>query len=321
MEKRAYRKRDERQKGVIDRPLSEHDLAILQTVYEYRVMTQAQITRILFGHVRSPAIPSRKLGRLFDLKYLHRDILFTKRGGRGENYYVMDKRGVEALALESPEHSYKYFSSYKNLKNEYIRHVLAVGNFRIILSEACALYGYELDWIPEVRFRAPGGFDRIHVDGELTGIVPDGAFCITRGGRQSILFMELDRGTTRLDRYRSKLKGYLAYGNDLKYYQRFSAWLSEDQISRRMPSMRVLTVVVPESGTEKAGKLRMKYLIEQVQHKELATMKPARRFWFARLADLTPHNILSEPVWIVKSHEPAAALLEEFEANEHIRHG
>lgn len=319
-QKRVYRRRDERKNGVQDRPLTDHDLAILQAVYEFRVITQAQLRRILFGHVRSPAIASKKLGRLYDLKYLHRDILFTKKGGRGENFYVPDKRGVQALALESPEQSYKFFPSYKNLKNDYIRHVLAVGDFRILITEACQLSGYEIEWLPEVYFRAPGGYDRISISGEIVGIVPDGAFCIIRGGQRSIFFLELDRGTVRLDRYRAKLKAYLAYGKDLKYYERFNDWLTPEQVRRRSPSMRVLTVVVPESGNDHAGKIRLKHLITQVQHPDVAAMQPARRFWFERLSKLSPQNILREPVWIVKPAEPPATLLEEFEANEHIRH-
>jgi hypothetical protein len=42
--------------------------------------------------------------------------------------------------------------------------------------------------------------------------------------------------------------------------------------------------------------------------------KPARRFWFALLRELTAENIVSQPIWRVRqSAEELSVLFEEFE--------
>ena len=317
--KRKYRSVEKRLKGVKDRPLTEREVRIIEAVYQFRVMNLAQVQQLFFASNASRTPVTRTLTGLFDRKYLYRRARETT-VGRGENLYLIDRRGAELLREELGYTDIKFHATYKSLSSGYMKHLVAVGDFRIIVSEACQRYGIALEWIPEISFRSENGYDKVLLDGEPTGLIPDGAFCLIRGERKSVFFLELDRTSEKLSRYRDKCRLYLNHVRSDAYFTRFAGWLSEDQLRRRAPSMRVLTVITGEGRTERAGLDRLTSLMSEIEHPSVQTLHPARRFWFARLSDLSAENVFSEPIWSVKPEEPPAILLEEFETNQHIRH-
>lgn len=324
MKLRQRRRRDERKPNVKDRGLSDRDLAVLEAVYHFRVMSQPQLQRYVFGEYKSPTVATRALASLFDRKYLDRRIL-PVREGRGPNYYVLDRLGAEALRRELGYTEVKFYPSYKQLTDGAVRHSLAVGDVRILITEACQRLNLDLDWISEVRMRSPGGYDRVTVNGETVGVIPDAVFCITNPqGTKSIFFLELDRGTMQPRRFRQKIVQYLAYVQQDSYFARFGHWLTERQLAQREARMRVLTIVSTDTTRADGGLRRLAYLraeVEKVDGQMSITGRPHRRFWFARLDDLTAETVLSEPVWRVRTDEELNVLLWEYDPkNPHHTH-
>ena len=227
------RRRDRRLKGVPDRGLSDRDLDVLAAVYEFRVMSQPQLRQSCFGACQSATVATRALARLYDTQYLDRRIL-PVRDGRGPNYYLLDRRGAEALRRELGYGWVKFYPSYRTLSDGAVRHLLAVGDFRILMTEACQKLGLELDWLSEVRMRTPGGYDRVQLNGRRVGIIPDGACCITSPqGDKTILFLELDRVSRQVSHFRHKVLLYLRYAQEDAYYARFGRWLTAERRAER----------------------------------------------------------------------------------------
>src|SRR5262245_6176508 len=111
-ERKKYRRRDTRQKGVNDRPLSQRERYILEALDQFRVMSQAQVHQLCFAANSSKTPATRTLASLFDRKYVDR-IILPASVGRGATVYVIDRRGLEAIAGEDV----RFFASYKDIKN------------------------------------------------------------------------------------------------------------------------------------------------------------------------------------------------------------
>jgi hypothetical protein len=298
---RPYRKRGTRQKGY-DTKLRDRDKDFLLLDYENRVVTKAQFEQYFD---LQPTSVKRRLTNLYDAGYFERKMRPTV-AGLGEYYYLLDKRGAEAVStlLGVPV---KFYPSSKKLSAEGVDHAIGVGWVRVLFTKACRKHGYDLEWIPETRFRSKSwGYDKVELDGEPVGVIPDGAFYIRRNGKVSFFCLEYDRGNHQLHTFRDKLRCYI-------FYMRSQAFLDRFGFTPENMSLRVLTIVDTGDMTERTGLLRLKNLIEKVDDSKVKGLRPARRFWFARMQDLTPENIFSQPVWNVRPGEPPSILLEEFD--------
>jgi hypothetical protein len=294
------RSRTERTPGFDTAP-QKRDIAVFHELWEARVATSEQLALRFFP---SKGASDRRLRKLYDGRYIQRRAKLVEQG-RGELWYMLDRRGYEVLQQQGYEYV-KFHSSYAKMKAHHILHCIAVEWFKIYLFEACQHFGFELEWIPEIRFRVPGGYDKVTLDGQEIGVIPDAAFYIRRGEKTSFFCLELDRGTAKLSRYRDKVRCYL-------FYMRSQAFLDHFGMTRENMSLRVLTVVDTEGLTDQAGSRRLKYLMQQMDDPKVKGLKPARRFWFTRLLNLEAVNILSRPVWNVRPGEELDVLLEEFD--------
>ena len=270
------------------RPMREtdRDRHIVQLVYQYRILSQAQLQRLLR---RSRSTVQQALVRLYHHRYLERVFLPVAYGGSSPTLYILDQRGMELLRGLGIED----FTGVpdKTLSGMFLEHTLAMNDFRINVTEACERLGWRVQlWRTENEIKAD--YDRVLVRTasrvDKVPVVPDSYFIIEVPGRGvSHFFLELDRGKMDLKRFRTKVLGYVQYYKTGGYQQRFGA-----------KGFRVLTVV------DTLTQARADHLAKDAER----VSGVGRRFWYAHLPALTPDGVLTQPVWQVPGDKSPAAL-------------
>lgn len=266
---------------------TDRDRAILRLVYDYRILSQRQLEQLL-GKARSTV--QQSLVRLYDHRYLERVFLPVAELGSSPALYILDKRGIETLQRQGIED----FTGVpnKDISLMFMEHTLAINAFRIAMTQACQAVGWTIPiWRTENEIKAD--YDKVTVRGK-TGktktlpIVPDSYVVVDAPDRGvAHLFLELDRGTMKLDLFKAKVEGYLNYYKQGGYEKRFKA-----------KGFRVLTVV--DTPTD-----------ARVHHLAAHTAQVdgiGRRFWFAHLPSITLETALTHPIWTVAGDENPATL-------------
>ncbi len=256
---------------------TERDRQIVQLVYDYRILSQAQLERLLR---KSRSTVQQALVRLYHHRYLERVFLPVAYGGSSPTLYILDRRGTELLRGLG----YEDFTGLpdRDLSGLFLEHTLAMNAFRINVAEACARLGWRIQsWRTENEIKAD--YDRVLVRTatrvQKIPIVPDGHFVIEVPGRGvSYFFLELDRGKMDLKRFKTKVLGYVEYYKSGAYQQRFGA-----------KSFRVLTVV----------DTRTRARADHLAAESARVAGIGRRFWFGHLPALDPTQVLTGPVWQV----------------------
>jgi DNA-binding MarR family transcriptional regulator len=287
MEKeRNKRRRDQR----LDEPkrmrLTERDRAIIEAVHLYRVLRQDQIQTLFFG---TKSAAQRALARLYDHGFLERKftpVLY----GRSPTLYVLDKRGAELLRAERGYEDLVWYPSSKDLKTDFLEHTTAINDFRISIVVAAYRQGLELiTWASETQMKAD--YARVAISGAQrpVSLVPDSYFVINTPLGRAHFFLELDRGTETLERFKQKAKAYVAYHASGGYEKRYGT-----------KSLRVLCVVNSE------GRLaNLANAVKQVTD----VVGGRRRFWFALASSITPETALTASIWYIAGEQQPRALL------------
>jgi DNA-binding MarR family transcriptional regulator len=261
-----------------------HDAAILHHVHRQRILSQPQIERLIG---RKPSTTQHILRRLYDSHYLNRVVLPSAGPGSSRVLYTLDRQG-RAYLRQAGVHKVGSIPAASSLL--FLQHTLALNDFQILLGQACQQAGWRLSsWRSENEIKQ--GYDRISLPGKAqpVALVPDGYFTIEVPDRgRSCFFLELDRGTMSQRRFQEKVAAYVAYYRSGGYRQRYGA-----------NGFRVLTVVAG------VGQQRVSNLAASSSR----ITGIGRRFWFARLAALTPANVLHEPVWQIAGQAQAQRLL------------
>lgn len=286
------RRRDRRAETPKRMQLTERDIAIVEGVHRFRVLRQDQIQQLYFGP-RNKSGAQRRLERLYDHGFLERRFLPVM-VGRSPTLYVLDRRGAELLRAERGYDKLVWYGSSKQLRTDFLEHTLAINDVLVAVTLACRQLGYELEtWHTESQLKAR--IDRVTVytasgRRESVPVVPDSFFTVIAHGRRYPFFLELDRGTMTLARFKIKVQGYTAYYRSGAYQERYG-----------LRSMRVLTVTLGE---------------ERLAHLKAATEGAGGRewFWFALLGELRPETVLSAPVWWVAQRQERAPLIRPPEA-------
>ncbi|MCA9904045.1 MAG: replication-relaxation family protein [Anaerolineae bacterium] len=264
---------------------TENDRAIVQLVFAYRVLSQSQLERLL-GLAQSTV--QRLLRRLYDHRYLDRVFLPITRFGSSPALYILDKEGIALLRRMGVED----FTAIpgKDLSSLFLEHTLAINEVRIAIAQACEAHGWTLaQWLTENELKAD--YDRVYVKGERRSValVPDSFFSIYVPEKGTThCFLELDRGTMTLKRFRDKVAAYVSYYKNGGFKQRFGA-----------QGFRVLTVV------DGVGRGRTDSLVQMTA----AMAGIGRRFWFAHLDDIQAKSVLSQPIWRVAGGEEHVPLV------------
>jgi hypothetical protein len=219
--------------------LTARDVAVLVNVYKYRYLSVSQVEAL---HFPSRRTAYRRLQALTALSYLK---AFTV-PGIPERVYYLDKPGAEVVAGEMHVaiDDLKWHRSMRAPKDYYfLRHFLAINDFRIALTRACqdspiTLLGFIPEYVGEKTSQGNvKKYLRDHVC-DITNVTrrishtPDAAFALEKDGSAALFFAEIDRGIEIVnDPEKGFLKSvvfYLNYFVDGKY-QRYATDFGERQ--------------------------------------------------------------------------------------------
>lgn len=286
------RKRHIRRENPPGMVLQPRDIDIIEAVYRFRVLSQAQIATLFFG---SASTAQYRLEKLYDHRFLERRFLPVALGeGRSPTLYILDRRGAETLRSERGYDEIRWFGTSKNLSADFLAHSIAVNDVMVLVSLACRRHGYRLEqWQGENEVKAD--YDRVTVPSaagrEQMPVVPDSFLTILAYERRYPFFLELDRGTMTLARFKNKVRAYLAYYKSGAYEKRYG-----------LRSIRLLTVVA--SRGQGGGARRLQNLKTATEE-----LTKERWFWFASLSELTASNVLTAPVWYQATEQDMRTLI------------
>ncbi len=280
------RRRDQRLGQPSRMRLTERDVDILEAVHQYRVLRQDQIQTLFFG---TKAAAQRVLVRLYDHGFLERKFLPVLYG-RSPTLYVLDKRGADVLRSERGYEDLIWYSSNKDLKTDFIEHTTAINDFRLSVVVSARKQGLELiTWASESQLKSD--YDRVRIGNgkRPVSLIPDSYFAVSTPAGKAHFFVEIDRGTETLDRFRQKVRAYVAYYESGGYEKRYGT-----------RSIRILTVATGE------GRLaNLRAATAQVT----GETGGRRRFWFALASNLTPETVLTAPVWLIAAEETPLSII------------
>ncbi len=273
--------------------LTERDHEIILSLYQYRYLTTSQIVRL---HFPSSRTAQRRLVVLARHKLISQ---FTV-PNISERLYMLTARGANRVAemLGVSPDDLLWRAGTKPPKDYYfIKHFVAISDFRIILTPATAVSDTSLiGFIPE-------HYGAKHLSGRVTNYIKDVAFSITdpkekishtpdavfaleRNQKQALYFLEIDRGTETISNpakgIGKMIRFYEGYAHDEKY-----KGYGEDFHCPPFSNFRLLIVTTSP---------RRVLNIRQA----LGTNPPPlyRFFWLTTYDQVNEKTILDERIWV-----------------------
>ena len=201
--------------------ITERDVAVLVDVYKYRYLSVSQIEALHFPSLQTAY---RRLRALTAGNYLKS---FTV-PGIPERVFYLDKSGAEVVAGEMlvEQDALKWHRVSQSPKDyRFLRHFLAINDFRISLTLACqqnpiTLLGFIPEYIGE---KTTGGYVKKYLRDNVCDVrrntqqlshTPDGAFALEKDGKAALFFVEIDRGDEVVsDPNKGVLKSIVFYFN------------------------------------------------------------------------------------------------------------
>jgi hypothetical protein len=209
-----------------------------------------------------------------------------------ERIFYLDKKGAEIVAIESrvSMDELDWHPHQRAPKDYYfLRHFLAINDFRITLLLACqksdlCLVGFIPEFVGE---KNDAGFVKKYLRDRVAGYshTPDAVFCLEKDGKPALFFLEIDRGGEVLsDPEKGFLKCVVFY---LNYWSGTSWKRYERDFNREFRTFRMLTVTTsPE---------RLTHMRESVTAYPLQSQ--AKRFLWGTIQDHVTTDWLFESVW------------------------
>lgn len=283
--------------------IGEREINILKDLARYRYLTADQILKLHFPK-GSQSYCNERLKFLFHKprRLINREPLPVEWGkGSPKLAYSLTKMGADMLKKNGFYADFTYQKAYK-LKNSgaiYRKHEIAINEFSIAVELAAKNYGLKVEkWISETEFKDPELLNKLKVFDPESGldipIAPDGFFALSfpESGKKTLFFLELDRGTMEIKRFKfKKIRGYHLFGEKWRELDTFREY-------RDLPyTFRVLTVV--DGGTERTYNLKMSAEKEFLEDDKEERVNKGRRFYFTELSRVSPETILFEPIWLV----------------------
>jgi hypothetical protein len=284
--------------------IGKRELAILESLAEYRYLTAEQICRLHFPK-GSQSYCNFRLRALFHhpYRYVQRHTLPVEWGkGSPKLAYSLTRRGINKLRekLAYPFVSYQTLYKQKQATPLYRKHEIAINEFRIAVELGCQQKGWQLEnWITEQEFKEPSLLKQMRVVDIETNrkipVVPDSFLAIffPEVNKKALFFLELDRGTMDLGRFRfKKIRGYHLLAQKWQEVELFRKYRDLSI------TFRVLTVV--DGGEKRAWNLK-----EKTAEREFLSEKPeeklpkSRRFYFTTLDKISPQTIFTQPIWLI----------------------
>jgi hypothetical protein len=223
----------------------------------------------------------------------------TSSDGKKPLIYMVDRKGIAIVAqcLGVAPDEVRWEPAKNLVSSPFLDHLLATNDVRVAVTRSLRAHDWALlDWRGEHMLSSPQLKDVVAIEGPHGGadraaVVPDAYFRIDAGIDVYNFFLELDRSTVtgqasqweRRD-WARKVRAYLEYYRSGKYEKRYGT-----------ADLRIVTVTT--------GAKRLAHLREVTER-----VGGGGRFWFTT-ASLIAHNMLTEPIWQVASHEGLHALI------------
>jgi hypothetical protein len=278
--------------------LTPRDIAILETVYRFRVLSTPQIEALLFSTTNHTQARHR-LKLLFQHGYLHRAEQMQYRSENRPYLYFLDRKGAIELAAmyECEVKDLDWSTQDRHLSSFHLSHLLATQDVRIAVMKSAGQHGCTVaEWHDEKTLRREHRSDKVPItvpDGSTiqTLVIPDSYLCLEAHTRKRC-FLEIDMGTmtgqaseAAPKSWDKKIAAYLSYYRSGKYQERYHT-----------QALIVLSVTTTEKRLN-----TLKRVTEKVGGRE--------RFWFTTFARLTEGDILTAPIWSVATREGFSPLL------------
>jgi hypothetical protein len=265
--------------------LQPRDREIMAGIYSFRFLTREQVQRLFaFNCVRRVNVRLRKL---YDHHYLSRVFLSTTRGS-GKAVYFLDPEGAAVVAGELGLDLGVIKNKTKGLsqlKDFFLHHGLELNEVRINLSQAIA-YQPEMKLESWINDNDCEQTYKVVLNGKEIArrFRPDGYFRFWYQERLYSFFLELDRSTMTLGRFKQKVQTYLEFARLGFYRQRFG-----------VKYFRVL-VIAPS-----IQRLRnLKKAVEEITNKV---------FWFTTTSQVTENKAMGQ-IWQRAGHDGLFPLID-----------
>jgi hypothetical protein len=275
--------------------LTNRDISLLLDVYKYRYLSVEQVQRL---HFPSKRTTYKRLQILTNQNYLK---AFTVPSIPGRVYYL-DKPGAEVVAGELcvAVEELAWHRSQKSPKDYYfLRHFLAINDFRILITKACEQNPVILKgFIPEyIGDKTNTGDVKKYIRDRVCDVTnsafayshtPDAVFLLEKAATPALFFLEIDRGTEVVsDQERGVLKCikfYLNYWQEEKY-RRFE----KDFVCGFLSTFRVL--IITTSGE------RIKNIRAAVTALSFPDESVKRFFWITTQARIARDGVFGN-IWV-----------------------
>jgi hypothetical protein len=274
--------------------LTARDVRVLNAVCDMRFLTREQVQQLLF----SPSTASyckRRLALLYHNTYLERIYVPSLNAfGSTRAIYTLAPRGAGVVARDRKvdERELDWRARHNDRELYFMRHTLAINDFRIALTLAAQERGMSLSWRDERALWRREMKDYVEDPkhrGHRLAVVPDGYFTLEGHGHNNAFALEIDGATVEEKPFKEKVRAYGEWKVTGAYEERYGT-----------KSPRVLWVVADVSR-DSTRLERIKRWTEAEGGRSL--------FWFAMLDELTPQSVLAGEVWQKAGTEGWCALL------------
>jgi hypothetical protein len=280
--------------------MTERDRRILHAIYDYRMLTRAQIERLLFApdggqdHFTKTSKAQLRLKLLYQNKYLERvPMPVGNATWAWQPVYRLARTGAELVASRMGVNLRDLIYWGKgddqtqrttDVTTLFLTHALRIHDVRIAMTIAAMKCGYQIEtWLDDGQLKCQEQKDYVAVTeqgrSKIVAVIPDAYFILHLGDRRARFFLELDRATMSNSRWGERIRAYLAYVQSGKYSARYQA-----------TSLRILTVTTTEQRL-----MNLKETTKKAGGDDL--------FWFTTFDQVSPSSVFFDPIWRLANDE------------------
>lgn len=271
---------------------TERDREIVAAVATHRALTTDQVSLLFWGDPKASSRCRLRLRLLAQNGYLQRaEQPVALIEGRRPLVYFLSAKGLSLASelLQVPPEQIGWKKEHNNVRWMFLEHLLATNDIRVRMEVAAPKVGLEiLEWIDDKALAARSIRDQVAViepDGKRRQMTvgPDGYVSLLApdGKTRHRAFIEADRATVPLARWKTKV---------WKYQQYFRSRTFRDRYQASKP-FRVLTVTTSQ--------VRLENMLAVS-----AELGAVAWFWFSTYEALQdPDRIFFEPVWQMVGHD------------------
>ena len=267
--------------------LMPRDIQVILSLYECRYLTGSQLQRL---HFPSNIVMYRRMQSIVEQGFIKS---FTA-PHIAERIFYLDKKGAEIVAIEQhiSMEELEWHAHQRVPKDYYyLRHFLAINDFRITLQLACQRTHSTLQlagFIPEyIGEKNDAGFVKKYLRDKVQDYshTPDAVFCLEKDQKAALFFLEIDRGGEVLtDETKGFLKCIVFY---LNYWQGTQWKRYERDFNREFRTFRMLTVTPSQE--------RLQHMREAVSSYPLQSQ--AKLFLWGTIQDNISVDWIFERIW------------------------